>query len=514
MRRSHHERLSLQQDDVNRGETVFIRNQGLSYLKAVLWTRETYRSASAFLALTLVAAVFDRVVQAWLGMDFVVERGWLTRSSLRNWLIVENIISIAGTLFLLGYYRHKRYWASFWAAIIAASASISVAILICLWLSMYREYQSLYGVLRFGYLVANLLLSISLIFSKAGGRPLLKWAGILIGVAAIIALSSNLHLKNSGLLKTETFEKLHATVAWVVIVVPLLFILNFSDESKRTDCKGENSPQTWFSKNGLNISILACIALMVAQGYDLLIVLKRGEQKEISQNALMAARPFLAKSFISKKGETLKYRLLLPVNYSSKKKYPLVVCLHHGGAHGNDNTIQVDGSDIAKFLSKTANRTKYPAFLFVPQCPQGKYWGDGPNGTNIDSLVFEAMASLEDNYSIDPRRRYVGGTSGGGFGTWFFISSQPGMFAAAIPMCSGGDARSAYKLTEMPIWAFHGTLDKMAPVQGTRQMIETIHRRGGRHARYTEYPDGDHYIWEKLIGTPGLMDWLFAQKQQ
>ena len=150
MRRSHHERLSLQQDDVNRGETVFIRNQGLSYLKAVLWTRETYRSASAFLALTLVAAVFDRVVQAWLGMDFVVERGWLTRSSLRNWLIVENIISIAGTLFLLGYYRHKRYWASFWAAIIAASASISVAILICLWLSMYREYQSLYGVLRFG----------------------------------------------------------------------------------------------------------------------------------------------------------------------------------------------------------------------------------------------------------------------------------------------------------------------------------------------------------------------------
>jgi predicted esterase len=475
--------------------------------------RNIYKSASIFLTLIVITGVFDHVIQLWMGMDFVEERGWATRNSVKNWYIVEHIVSLAGAVFLIIYFHHKKYWISFWTAIIKALATVSLALVVCLLLLRYQELQSLYRPLMFGYLGAYLLFSLSLIFSEAGKLPWLKWAGILYGVATIAVLSRHLYLNDSGLLKSSTLESLNFAVTWISSLVPILFILNFLDESKRIKGEKQNDPKKPFSENWLNISSLICIGLTVGGGYNLFNVLNRDEQKEPSPYAIEVASSFLAKTYLSKQGEALNYRLLLPVNYDSNKKYPLVVCLHHGGAHGNDNVVQVDGSDIAKFLSKTENRIKYPAFLFVPQCPQFKYWGGIRNAANIDSLVFEAIASLEVTYSIDSKRRYVGGTSGGGFGTWYFISSRPGMFAAAIPMCSGGDTRSAFKLTRMPIWAFHGALDKMAPVQGTRQMIETINRRGGRHARYTEYPDGGHDIWKKVIGTPGLMDWLFDQKQ-
>ncbi|WP_439557912.1 hypothetical protein [Dyadobacter sp.] len=475
--------------------------------------RKIYKFANIFLTLIVISAVFDRVIQLWMGMDFVGERGLATRNSFKNWYIVEHIVSLAGAIFLIIYFHHKKYWISFWAVIIAALATVSLGLVVCLLLSRYQELQSLYPPFRFGYQGAYLLLSISLIFSEAGTRPWLKWAGILYGVAAIIALSSHLYLENSSLLKKIPLENLNLTVAWIYSLVPILFILNFSDESKRLIGEKQNNPKRLIYGNWLNISLLVCLVLIVWRGYGLFNVLNLDEQKEASQHAMEAARPFLAKTYLGKQGETLNYRLLIPVNYDSNKKYPIVVCLHHGGAHGNDNIMQVDGSDMAKFLSKEENRIKYPAFLFVPQCPLYKYWGGMPRGRNIDSLVLEAIASLEGKYSIDSKRRYIGGTSGGGFGTWYFISSRPGMFAAAIPMCSGGDTRSAFKLTRTPIWAFHGALDKMVPVQGTRQMIETINKGGGQ-ARYTEYPDGDHYIWEKVIGTPGLMDWLFEQKRQ
>ena len=45
------------------------------------------------------------------------------------------------------------------------------------------------------------------------------------------------------------------------------------------------------------------------------------------------------------------------------------------------------------------------AFLFVPQCPRGYGWGGLLDQPSVDSLVFEAMAALEKEYSIDTKRR-------------------------------------------------------------------------------------------------------------
>ena len=47
----------------------------------------------------------------------------------------------------------------------------------------------------------------------------------------------------------------------------------------------------------------------------------------------------------------------------------------------------------------------------------------------------------------------------GGWGAWDAISRRADYFAAAVPICGGGDPTQANKLTNIPIWAWHGDQD-------------------------------------------------------
>jgi len=86
------------------------------------------------------------------------------------------------------------------------------------------------------------------------------------------------------------------------------------------------------------------------------------------------------------------------------------------------------------------------------------------------------------------------------------------LFAAAIPVAGGGNPARAPKALDVAVWAFHGKNDKNVPVEGSRNMIRALERAGG-HPKYTEFPDKGHNIWYDVSTTPGLLDWLFAQKR-
>jgi predicted peptidase len=50
-----------------------------------------------------------------------------------------------------------------------------------------------------------------------------------------------------------------------------------------------------------------------------------------------------ARTFTSSKGDTIQYRLFIPLDYDSNKEYPLVLFHHGGGGSGNDNRSQFEG---------------------------------------------------------------------------------------------------------------------------------------------------------------------------
>jgi hypothetical protein len=70
----------------------------------------------------------------------------------------------------------------------------------------------------------------------------------------------------------------------------------------------------------------------------------------------------------------------------------------------------------------------------------------------------------------------------------------------------------ASKLTQIPIWDFHAADDPVVTVSGSRVVISLLRRDGGSPI-YTEYATGGHAIWTPAYNTPGLMDWVYAQRR-
>lgn len=227
------------------------------------------------------------------------------------------------------------------------------------------------------------------------------------------------------------------------------------------------------------------------------------------------------KLYVNAEGDTLRYRLLKPVQIEKKELYPLIIFLHGSGERGNDNQKQlIHGTWL---FQQKDNLAEYPAYVMAPQCPEGERWVEAPwdkktlrmpdEPSKSLSLVMEMMDILINTYPIDTERIYVTGLSMGGYGTWDLICRHPERFAAAVPICGGGDTGCAEFIKDIPLWAFHSADDPVVPVEQTRNIIAAIRSVGG-NPNYTEYTHAGHGSWKPAYEEPELMPWLFAQKRK
>ncbi|MCA1624078.1 MAG: prolyl oligopeptidase family serine peptidase, partial [Acidobacteria bacterium] len=194
---------------------------------------------------------------------------------------------------------------------------------------------------------------------------------------------------------------------------------------------------------------------------------------------------FKARVYTSSSGKTVPYRLFIPEKYDSRKKYPLVLWLHGGGGRGSDNEKQItDGNTKgASVWAESRNQSRFPVIVVAPQCPENEMWTTiQPEVKSSERLrlVVELIKELRKSYSIDADRLYAAGQSMGGYGTWALIAEYPKMFAAAIPICGGGNESDAAEIADTPIWAFHGELDRSVKVERSREMIAAIKKVGGK----------------------------------
>lgn len=220
------------------------------------------------------------------------------------------------------------------------------------------------------------------------------------------------------------------------------------------------------------------------------------------------------------RNDSLLYQFYTPFQ-SEKINRPLVIFLHGAGERGNDNEKQLRNG-VRNFVSPE-NQKKYPCFVLAPQCPIGQRWVEvdfhqpyNRQPAEISKplrLLMELIDSLINHCPVDRQRIYVTGLSMGGFGTWDLIERYPAFFAAAVPVCGGGDELLANKLIKVPIWAFHGKLDEVVTPARSENMIKAIQNAGG-HPLYTGYPDMGHACWEETYSDPVLFKWLFHQKMQ
>jgi predicted peptidase len=230
---------------------------------------------------------------------------------------------------------------------------------------------------------------------------------------------------------------------------------------------------------------------------------------------------FEPRQFADEQGNVLKYRLLKPANYNVNRKYPVVIFLHGAGERGDDNKIQLVHG-MKDFLDPE-RRKNMPCYVVAPQCPTGKKWVEvdwsaasskmPEQPSDSLGLTIKLVQSMIDTAAVDPNRIYITGLSMGGYGTWDAVARYPDMFAAAAPICGGGDPETAPRFTHIALWAFHGDQDQAVKVERSRQMIEALKEAGGE-PKYTEYPGVGHDSWTETYKNPEFHDWLFAQRRQ
>jgi len=133
-------------------------------------------------------------------------------------------------------------------------------------------------------------------------------------------------------------------------------------------------------------------------------------------------------------------------------------------------------------------------------------------GETTFAKAFRAHGYATGAFGKWHKRIYVTGLSMGGFGTWDLILRNPQLFAAAIPVCGGGDPSKADAIMTMPSWVFHGDADPTVPVTNSREMAAAL--KNNPHLRYTEYPGVGHNAWDKAWEKPGIVEWLFAQHKE
>jgi predicted peptidase len=245
-------------------------------------------------------------------------------------------------------------------------------------------------------------------------------------------------------------------------------------------------------------------------------LLAASARAQFSADDMMA--PFV---YTNAAGETLAYRMASPQFPAAGRKYPLILFLHGSGECGADNQRQIKVGVPALVATLLKRPVAEPVILLAPQCPPTNWFVRGlafnesysqpTEPARSMALTLELVRSLVATRQADPDRLYITGLSLGGFGTWDAIQREPGLFAAAVPICGGGDLRRVRDIRGLPIWVFHGSADKNVPVACSRRMVAALKQAGNRKVKYTEYEGVGHAVWDRAYGTAELVEWLLLQ---
>ncbi len=230
---------------------------------------------------------------------------------------------------------------------------------------------------------------------------------------------------------------------------------------------------------------------------------------------------FSAESYTNGKGDTLYYRQLIP-DANPKRRYPLLVFLHGSGERGSDNISQLKWG-VMNFAAEQ-NLLKYPAVIIAPQCPANASWTGiardrsagivplAPAPTKPMELLLALIKKIKAEGQIDTSRIYITGLSMGGFGTFDAIEREPGLFAAAVPVCGGGDPARAPAIAKIPLWIFTGSEDPGVIPEFSLNMLTALWKAGARPG-FTMLPEVGHFSWLGAYTDPLMIEWLFRQRK-
>ena len=183
------------------------------------------------------------------------------------------------------------------------------------------------------------------------------------------------------------------------------------------------------------------------------------------------------------------------------KKWPLIIYLHGGSGRGTD-TMKLYCCGIPDQIWRGR---EFPFVIVAPQCPVNQRW-------STDNWFENFYEEITTKFNVDTNMVYLTGVSLGGSGTWYLAIKYPGKFAAIAPM-SGFTRHMDYimnntdKLVDVPIWAFHGKLDKVVEFEDTEWMINKLKGKN-KDLKFMVDGDAGHGLYWSVYPEQELYDWF------
>jgi hypothetical protein len=210
------------------------------------------------------------------------------------------------------------------------------------------------------------------------------------------------------------------------------------------------------------------------------------------------------------------YLEYLPQGYNTNSNlYPVVISLHGIKEKGTTST---DPAILKSSVQKVANvglpkyvkyGKQYPFILISPQLKTS--YGSWPA-----AYVMDVINHVKKTLRIDPKRIYITGLSLGGYGAWTTLAAYPSVFAAAVPICAGGNAISkacGIAAENVGVWGFHGDKDYIVSYTVTTKMVNAINActpKPTHLAKATLFPGMGHIIWDKVYNETNALNWMLS----
>ncbi|MEQ1692254.1 MAG: PHB depolymerase family esterase [Gemmatimonas sp.] len=229
-------------------------------------------------------------------------------------------------------------------------------------------------------------------------------------------------------------------------------------------------------------------------------------------------------------GHVYRYQIYIPVDYTPKSAWPVVVALHGNGRQGTDGLKQT-GPGFAAYLRDSGQ--PFPALVVFPQAQPGTRW----LYPEMQALVMAQLRQTIKDFRVDTARVYLQGYSMGGSGALRLAFHHPTTFAALVVIAGRVENRAdipaagleidrranpflattdpfatlATTIKSVPIWLFHGEADSTVEVAQSQRLAAALQRVGAQF-HYTEYAGVDHLgVSGKAYAETALFKWLFAQ---
>jgi poly(3-hydroxybutyrate) depolymerase len=213
-------------------------------------------------------------------------------------------------------------------------------------------------------------------------------------------------------------------------------------------------------------------------------------------------------------GRVFPYRLFVPRAMKTGQRYPLLIWMHGRGDGGTDNARHLKWLEL--MLDDPTHPDEYRFFILAVQCPMNLAWFDQAGDASSGAKRHEDMLTVTANIlqktmsdcTIDPDRVYLLGISSGAAASWELAMREPELFAAVVPLASGGsDESRATKLVKIPIWAFVNQGERI----GVAKMVAVVQAAGG-NAYLTVANAPGHDAWSAPL-QGGILDWILVQRR-